>query len=198
MTGIIKIKPPYKPLVQLTYCCGPCSFLWVLYRRGYWIDQEEIAWYCKLKVPKKEAKKFVKKMKIVELKKDAGTSVERLHIYLNKMLKYKQIPLKVEKYSISKVKNHQEFIIKNIKTGNDIMLDFACKPFPEYEFSHGGHVCVVAKFDVDKEIITLGDPSWEKPKFWEVPLKKIIKAMDKKYDGHERGFWIIKPIIRKK
>lgn len=188
----IKVKPSYKPLVQLPYCCGCCAFLWILHRKGYWIDQEEIAWYCKLKIPKKEAKNFVRKMKIAESKKEVGTSPEKMHIYLNKMLKDKKIPLKVEKYPISKIKNPKEFVVKNLKAKNDIMLDFSCKPFPKYKVSWG-HVCVTAGFDTDKEILTLGDPSQLQPKFWKVSLKKIIEAMDKKYDGHERGFLIVSP-----
>lgn len=187
----IKVNPPYKPLVQMTYCCGPCAFLWILHRRGYWVDQEEIAWYCKLKIPKKEAKKFVRKMRIAKSKKDDGTSVEKLHIYLNKMLKDKKIPLSIEKYPISKVKDPKKLLIENLKTGNDVMFDFACKLFPQYQY-HGGHVCVVAEFDPQKEILTLGDPGGSRPKYWKVNLKKIVKSMDKKYDGHERGFWIIK------
>lgn len=189
---LIKVKPAYKPLVQLPYCCGCCAFLWILHRRNYWVDQEELAWYCKLKIPRKEAKNFVRKMRIAKLKKEVGTSPEKMHIYLNGMLKDKKIPLKVERYAISKIKNPKEFIIKNLKAKNDVMLDFSCKPFPKYEISWG-HVCVVAEFDMNKEMLTLGDPSWLQPKFWKVPLKKIVKAMDKRYDGHERGFLIVKP-----
>jgi len=186
----LKVDPPYKPLVQMYHCCGPCSFLWILHRRGYWVDQEEIAWYCKLVIPKSAANKFTRRFKIAKKKEDEGTSPEKMHIYLNKLLKDKKIPLKVEYYSINKVKDPKTLIIENLKAGNDIMLDFACKPFPEYKF-HGGHVCVVAEFDTKKNILTLGDPAWARPKFWKVELDKITKAMDKKYDGHERGFWIV-------
>jgi len=191
MSKIIKVNPPYKPLVQLYECCGPCAFQWILHRRDFWIDQEELAWHCKLKILKKNAKYFVRNMRITKSRKDTGTSVEKMHIYLNKMLKDKKIPLTVEKHPISKIKDPKEFMIENLKKENDIMLDFFCKPFPVYEYE-GGHVCVVSEFNSDKEIITLGDPAGELPKFWKVPLKKIIKSMDKKYDGHERGFWIVK------
>lgn len=193
---IVKVNPPYKPLTEQPYCCGPCSFQWILLRRGYWIDQEEIAEYCKLKVPRKLKKLFVRNIKIAKSKKEEGTSVEKIHIYLKKLLKYKKIPLAVTKHTISKIKDSKKFIIENLKTGNDIMLDFACKPFPEYEFPHGGHVCVVVEFDTDKNILTLGDPAFYKPKFWKVPLQKIVKAMDSKWDGHERGFWIISELKR--
>jgi len=189
---MIKVKPPYKPLVQMPYCCGCCAFLWILNRRGYWIDQEEIAWFCKLKILKRDAKIFSRKMGIVKSKKDAGTSPEKMNVYLNKMLKVKKIPLEVKKYFISQIENPKQLILENLKSGNDIMLDIACKPFRQYTFP-GGHVCVVAEFNPAKEVLTLGDPGQRQPKFWKVSLKKIVKAMDKKYDGSERGFSIIKP-----
>ena len=37
----------------------------------------------------------------------------------------------------------------------------------------------------------VGDPDWTKPKFWKIPLKKLIEGMDNKYDGVKRGFWVI-------
>lgn len=176
----------------MAYCCGPCSFLWVLHRRGYWIDQEEIAWFCKLNIPQKKAKRFVRKMRITKSTGDEGISSAKLDIYLNRMLQKKKIPLKVERYPISKIENPKELIIENLKAGNDIMLAFSCKQFPKFK-SIIGHICVVAEFDSNKGIITLGDPAGSEPKFWQADLKKIVKAMDKKYDGNERGFWIISP-----
>ena len=73
----LKVNPPYKPLVQMPLCCGVCSFLWTLHRRGYWIDQEEIAQACKLHVPKKDAKLFTLKMKIANKKEDEGTGEKK-------------------------------------------------------------------------------------------------------------------------
>ena len=189
---MLKVNPPYKPLVQLPYCCGVCSFQWILFRRGYWADQEEIAWYCKLKILKKDSKKFVRKMRIAKSKKEWGTSVEKFHIYANELLRKKKIPLKIEHHFISKIKNPREFVIKNLKAGHDIMLDFHWFGLGKKDKSWNcGHACVISEFDSNKNILTLGNPSQNQPKFWKVSLNKIVKAMDKKYDGHERGFWII-------
>lgn len=146
-----------------------------------------------MKILKSYAKAFVRKMIIAKSKDDTGTSPYKFHIYANKLLKAKRIPLTIQKYQVSQVKDPTQLIVKNLKAGYDVMLDFACKPFPEYEYDEGGHVVVVSEFDTDKGVLTIGDPSWIHAKFWKVPLKKIVNAMDKKYDGFERGFWVVKP-----
>ncbi|KPJ54961.1 hypothetical protein AMJ47_02750 [Parcubacteria bacterium DG_72] len=175
----------------MPYSCGCCAFLWVLHRKGYWIDQEEIAQRCNLRVPKRDLKKFTRKIKVAKSKKNVGTSPERMHIYLNRLLRAKRIPLIVEKYPISKIENPKEFVVNNLRVKNDIVVSFSCKPFRQYKFSWG-HVCVISGFDLKKEELTLGDPGQNQLKYWKVSLKKITKAMDKKYDGSERGFLLVK------
>jgi len=98
------LTPEYKPLVQMPYCCGPCSFLWVLHRRGYWIDQEEIAKATRLKIPKEYQKRFRLKMLVAKEPKDNGIKPGTFHTYLNRLLKKKKISLNVKRYSISEDK----------------------------------------------------------------------------------------------
>lgn len=183
------MKVEYKPLTQQYRCCGPCAFQWILLRRGFWVDQEEIAWHCRLKVPKDRLNRFTRKMLVAEKKEDEGTITKDFHILLNKMLKEKNIALTVEFHPITTVDNPSELIDTNMQQGNDLMVAFSCKVFPEWN-SILGHVCVIVGFD--GKTLTLGDPSLVRPKFWDAPLDKIIGAMDKKFDGHERGFWVVK------
>ncbi|UCG95461.1 MAG: hypothetical protein JSV92_00190 [archaeon] len=188
---IIKVRPPYKPLVQMHVCCAVCAFLWILHRRGYWVEQEEIAKACNLYVLKKTAKLFGLKMKTAKSAKQEGVNFDKFHIYANRLLKKKKIPLEMEKYSISQIEDSKKFIIKHLKNGEDVMVSFACKPIPQCKCP-AGHVCVVAEFDLKSNTLTLGDSRWTSPKYWKIKLDKIVKAMDKKY-GRERGFWVVKP-----
>ena len=186
---IIKVDPPYKPLVQMPYCCAPCVFLWVLHRRGYWIDQEELVRYCKVRVPRKSAKAFMENIniskKIRGVNKDFGLNIAKL-------LKEKELPFVIETIFISKVKDPKNLITENLKKGNDIILCLHSKPFKRYTFNNG-HCLVISAFDTEAEKLTLGDPSQINSKFWEVPLNNVINAMSKKYDGKERSFFVIKP-----
>lgn len=193
MVETIKIFPPYKPLVQLRWCCAACCIQWVLFRRGFWVDQEEIARYIELKVPKYMAHYFTYPVKTTRKKKKMGTSVH-IEKQTNKMFREKKIPLKIEKYNYEKIKDYAKFIVNNLKKGNDIMLDFHWyglgKRAKSYNF---GHVCVVAGIELnEKPTVILGDPSYNHPKYWKADLKRLVHAMDPKYDGYQRGFWIIK------
>jgi len=186
---MMKLKPEYKPLVQMPYCCGPCSFQWVLHRRGYWIDQEEIAKATRLKIPKEYQKKFRLKMLVAKEPKDNGVKPGTFHSYLNKLLKKKKIPLSVKRFSISEI-NPRKLIMDNLKAGNDIMLSVHGRPFKRYDFDTG-HAMVLSEFDPRSGYLILGDPSQNHSKFWRVKLDKVVEAMDPRFDGSERGFLIV-------
>ena len=185
----MKVNPPYKPLIQMRSCCLPCSILWILHRRGYWIDQESIAKELKLRFPKKAAILFNEKMLVA--KKGQGIGAKNIigkeaHLVGSLFRKHK-IPLKMTTFRISKVGNPRKFILDNMRRGNDIMLSFNWKGLDRKH--NQGHVVVLSEIS-PKDILTLGDPSPMSANFWKVPLDRIIKAMGMEYDGCERGFYI--------
>lgn len=194
---IIKIKPPYKPLTQLPYNCMACALEWVLLRRGLkWIDQEEIGLMLSLKIPKSFAKYYTKTIPVTKQRKYYGTGVftkGQTHKLAQEIFDKYEIPLKIKRFSVHEILNPKEFIVQNLKKGNDILLDFHwCGIGKRSKLWNIGHVCVVSGIVLNKDVeVVLGDPGYFMPKFWSVKLDKLIKAMDKKYDGHERGFWII-------
>ncbi len=195
MIKTVKIVPPYKPLVQLRWCCAACCVQWVLFRRGFWVDQEEIAKYTGLKVPKKMAQYYIYPVKITRKRKDWGTSVH-MEKQINKLFKDKNIPLKIKKYNYSVIKDTTKFIAENLKSSNDIMIDFHWYGLSKRKKSYNwGHVCVVAGVELTKKPkLILGDPGFNQPKYWKADLKKLVSAMSPKYDGHERGFWVISKV----
>jgi hypothetical protein len=184
----MKVSPPYKPLVQMRCCCLPCSILWILHRRGYWIDQESIAKELKIALPKKAIKTFNLKMRVAKRGQGTGAcNIIGKDAYLvGKLFKKYSIPLKMTTFKISKIDDPKKFIEDNMKCGNDIMLSFNWKGLG-YKCNRG-HVVIVS--EMSKNALTIGDPSQVNKKFWKVPLEKIVRAMGKGYDGCERGFYI--------
>jgi len=186
----IKHKKPYKPLVQMPWCCAACAILWVLHRKGYWVDQEVIAKEIKIKIPAKEKNKFTVKLKTCRKEEDCGAPniIGKEYNLINKFFKKHKIPFKHTPYKISKIKDVKQFIIDNLKKENDIMFSFCWrglgKPW------NWGHVVLLSEFDTKTNEILIGDPSPKHPKFWKAKLDKITHAMLPKWDKEERGFYI--------
>jgi hypothetical protein len=189
MKKYLKLNPPYKPLVQMKLCCLPCSVLWILHRRGYWIDQERIAKELRIRLPKKDMKLFNEKMLLRKKRESPGACqiIGKDAYLVDRMFKNHRIPLKMTTFRISKVDDPKKFVTYNIRKGNDIMLSFNWKGLGGKH--NRGHVVVVSEI-TPGGIVTIGDPSQVNSKFWKVPLSRIVKAMDSRYDGHERGFYI--------
>jgi hypothetical protein len=192
---VAKVNPPYKPLTQQKYCCFPCAIQWILLRRNLkWIDQEDIAAMCDMRIPKKLEHLFRRKFKITNKPSDYGTNVyTSKDKHVERLFEKYKIPLKVKRILINEIKDPAEFVFRNIKSGNDLMLDFHWYGLGKRERSWNiGHAVVTSGIKMVKNpVITFGDPRQSGPKFWEVKMSALAKAMDKKYDGHERGFWVI-------
>lgn len=187
---ILKPSPQYKPLVQMKYCCAACSILWILHRRGYWVDQEIIAKEIGIKIPKKFQKLFRVKMKTTRKRSEYGAPrlIAKDSHLVNRFLKKYKIPLKMTPFKISKIKDPKKFIIDNLKKGNDLMLSFHWRGLGKRW--NWGHVCVLAEFDTARNIVTIGDPAYNMPKFWKINLHKLVRAMSSEWDGRERGFYV--------
>lgn len=190
----LRVNPNYKPLVQMRWCCAACAVQWVLCRRGFWVDQEIIAKELDTKIPKNLAKLFSTRLKTCKRKKDCGTMcfANKKSTLVNDFLKKYRIPLKHRTFLISEIKNPKEFLIENIKSGNDILLSFNWKGIGKRW--NWGHIVLISEFNTKINELTLGDPSQENPKFWKIKLNKITHAMLPKWDKIERGFYIFRQI----
>ena len=187
---MVRVNPAYKPLVQLPWCCLPCALLWVLHRRGYWVDQEEIAKLFDVGIPKGVAHRFTRRMRIAKKPKDTGVGETDVAGLMNRLFKQKKIPLVAERHVVSSVKSPKKFVTEHLKAGHDLIVNISCRPFPKYK-SRGGHGCVIAGINHSTGIVTLGDPGGRMPTFWKVHVSKLADAMLPKH-GRERGFWVIK------
>lgn len=185
----LKVNPPYIPLVQQPLCCFACSVQWVLLRRNLkLIDQEEIAQYFGLEIPKKSVKYFTRKIKVTSNRKNYGTKSEKQYNNMNRFFAKYKIPLKAKSFRVSKVNDPQLLISENIKKGNDIITIYHQRGIDKRRYNIG-HVVVIAEIDGDMAIV--GDPSRTSPKFWRVKLRKLVNAMSDRFDGDERGFIVI-------
>lgn len=184
----MKLNPPYKHLVQKPSLCGPACLQMVILRRDLgWIDQEEIAKELGARIGRKQVSSFNTKLKIAkdEDETDRGLQLKefkekKVHDFFAKH----KLSLKAEVFFISQVKNPKSFIQESIKAGNDLMVNFHHKPF--HKEKNWGHFVLVSEISGDK--VTLCDPGTTSKIFWQAPLEKLVRSMEKKYDPLERGF----------
>ncbi len=190
----IKVKPPYISLTQQKLCCVPCAIQWILLRRGLkLVEQEIIGRELDLIVPKKFKHLFIGKVKIGgrHQKRDYGTH-ETDGVKTNKFLKKYKIPLKAKKIFYSEFKDVQhaaEIIVDNLKKGNDMMIvTYLAAIWPKKK---NGHAMLISEIILNKKPkIVVGEPTFMRKKFYELDLAKVIKGMDKKWDGEERGIYV--------
>lgn len=185
-----KINPPYIPLTQQRLCCVPCAVQWVLLRRKLkMFSQEEIGKALDLTIPKKHKKLFIENIKIAKKPKRGYGTKETDGSKINKFFRKHKIPLKVKKVFHSKIKDPVKLIADNLKKGNDLMILTYMSVVKSKE--KYGHALLVSEIILDrKPKLVLGDPSFLNKKFWEVDLDKVIRGMDKRFDGEERGIYV--------
>lgn len=188
----IKAKPPYIPLTQQKYCCfAACIQMILLRRKMPLFSQEEIGWHLCLIVPKSVKKLFNKARAGKKPKTGYGTQESKKGCSLNAFFNKKKIPLKCERHWISEIKEPHEFVLKNLRKGNDIIALYNNKGINRGG-EPSGHACIVSEIILGKKPgLTLIDPDFKNKKYNKVYLGKLCNAMSNKYDKNERGFWII-------
>lgn len=187
----VAIKPPYTPLTQQRMCCVPCAVQWVLLRRKLPIfGQEEIGCALDLTVPARHGKLFGTDV-IVRKKPPAhgwGSKTDNPKPF-NDFFKKRGLPLRAKYIPYSELKEPADLIEHNIKKGNDVMfVTFMGIINKKHRW---GHALVVSAIKRGKEaFVTVGDPNFIAPKFYDLPLKKIVKGMSKRHGKMERGLYI--------
>jgi hypothetical protein len=184
----ISQKPFYRPIKQKPYCCVPACVSMILDRRKIEHgSQEEIGYELGLIVPEEKTHLFTKIRTGKKPIAGYGTQVNKKeHSITNYFFKNK-IKLKEAYYSSEKVKGIRNFIIENLKNGNDLIVCFNNKKL------HGGedlgHVSLIQ--NINNNIVTLIDPENGVPNKRKVKLQKLVEAM--KYHGKKKrgGFWVI-------
>lgn len=186
---VIKINPPYKHLVQKKNLCGSACIQMILFRHGVWIEQEELAYKLGTKINGKDADLYLMPFR----KASDGSSKIGMKLkdfnkpkIKNALKKYR---FNIGIHRISTVKSPEKFFIKNLKENNDVIINFWWKPINGVDF---GHYVLLSEFNTVTKKIKVCDPGQNKRSFWEVRLDKLVKGMNKKFDGNERGFLVVK------
>jgi hypothetical protein len=188
----MNIEPKYKHLVQKPQFCFPTIVSMVCLRKGYWLDQEDIAKDLGIKVTKKVSKSFNYKFEIAKNILEAGYDVGSIDVKkLNTIFKKHKIPIIAEFKKISEINDVDEFILENIKNNNDLGMLFLWKAFgKKVDY---GHYVLVLSYNSKTKIVEVCDPASEGTKsFWSSKISKFMSGMSSKWDGKERGFIIFK------
>lgn len=191
----VKVKTPYTPLTQQRLCCVPCAIQWILLRNKLPIfTQEQIGRALRLTVPTKYKRLFGKGIRIVSKKPSRGYGTQVTTAGpLNSFFKRHNVPMKVTRIPHSKLCDPVEIISSNLKKGNDIMLQTFMSPLDKKK--QFGHALVVSEIFPGKNLkLIVGDPDFFAPKFYEVPLSKVLKGMKKEIGKRERELYIFERI----
>ncbi len=186
---ILKLEPAYIPVVQQKSCCVPCCIQWVLLRRRLpLISQEEIGKMLDLHISPEFSHLFINKF-LTTKHTWGGYGTNVTNKTLNTIFKKYKLPLEGEYIHINEIKTPKEFIIKNLRENNDVLVLFTRTGIGQ---KGGGHMGTIMEFDTATDEVLLGDSSPNRLKKYVTKLDKLIDAMSNKWDGSERGFVIIK------
>ncbi|MBI4163579.1 MAG: C39 family peptidase [Candidatus Aenigmarchaeota archaeon] len=186
--SILKVNPPYRHFVQKRQFCGPTCIQMILFRRGFKVNQERLAYNIGTFVDVKDRKHYSLKFKT------AHTGDSRIGIMLKDFEKprmksvLKKYGLRVKVYRVNQINNVPKFLETNIRKNKDTIINFWWKPIDGTDW---GHHVLLSKLDTKKRKISVCDPGSKKDKFWTIKIDKLVKCMSKEFDGNERGFVVI-------
>lgn len=191
MPNVIPKDTRYVPLTQQKSCCVPTSISIVMYKRGIPLVPIELLGYHLGLIVAPENKKLFYHPRVGKRPPAGyGTRVSLKKYSPNAAFKKLKIPLKLVVYPISSFKTKQEFVnfaAGCVKKDRDVLV---C-------FNHGlvggskennGHVCVLDTIYPKRGVVRLIDPSSSQPKWREIKVTQLKKAME----GHPTktgGFW---------
>jgi len=187
------LTPGYKHIIQKPQLCFPTNVSMVCLRRGYWLDQEDIARELDIKITKEVSGAFNHKFKIAKNILEAGYDVQKINIKkLNSIFRKHKILIRAEFKKISEIEDVNKFIINNIRKNNDLSILFLWKAFGRKV--NYGHYVLISSYDANTKIVEVCDPIQKNKSFWNSKIFKFISGMEDKWDGKERGFFIFKSL----
>lgn len=187
----LKINPGYKHLVQKEDFCGAACIQMALFRKGVFIDQEELAKDLGIRIARKHRNLYIKKFR--QLPNNHGHLGINLDDFKsNKMKKIlRKYGLVCDIAYLNKIDNHREFIIENIRKNNDIMTNIYLKPIRNVDT---GHYVLISEFDNRNDVVTICDPSFSSKSFWNITLEDLLNSMSYKWTGKYRGFLVLRGV----
>lgn len=191
MKNIIPKDTRYIPLTQQRSCCVPTSISIVMYKLGLPLrPQELLGRYLGLIVSKESKGLFWNPRTGKKPKAGYGTRTRLKQYNPNSAFKKLGIPLKMTVHPIDKFKTKKDFVsfvLNCVKRSKNILVCFNQGVLSNNN-KNAGHVCVVDQIYPSKDTIRLIDPSSNQPKWREVKINKLKKAMEL-HPAKGGGFW---------
>ncbi len=180
MKNITPKDTRYVPLTQQKSCCVPASISMVMYKLGIpLMPQELLGYHLGLILDKKDQHLFWNARTGKRPKAGFGTQTSKKQYNANSVFKKLGIPLEEINYPVGKFKTKKElvsFVSDGVKKDKNILVILKSGILNDSE-STNGHACVIDRIYPAKDIIRLIDPSSGQPKWREIKIDKLIKAM---------------------
>jgi hypothetical protein len=197
MKEIIPSDSKYIPITQQKWCCVPACIQMIMLRHGLkLIPAELIGYELGLIVPKEDSELFWNPRIGSRPNAGFGTQIQIDEFSINNAFKRLNMPLSVLYKLIGQfdsVDDLREFF-NRINENLDYLICFDWKELFDEEYS-GGHVCVLDKVDLERDILRIIDPEYESPKWREVTIEKMYKAMKAHGAKNSAGFWVFEKTL---
>jgi len=186
MNNIIPKDTRYVPLIQQKSCCMPASINMVLYKLGLpLIPQELLGHHLGLIVAKEDKHLFWRASTGKKPKSGHGTRIFLKQYNPNIAFKKLGILLRMMIYPVTEFESDRElisFVSSKIKDDKNILVRLS-SGILNNNGKNSGHVCVVDKIYPKENKIRIIDPSPSQPKWREIKISKLKKAMELHPDG---------------
>lgn len=195
METVVPKDSRYTPLTQQKWCCVPTCIQMVMLKHKIPLQPAElIGYHMGLVVPKNDKKYFYNVRTGPKPPAGYGTQAGKQY-NPNAVFKKLKIPLKMSWQLINKFSDLDQFrkyLGKVESSGKDTLICYDWYAlFLSGVKQRNGHVCVLDKVYLDKNIVRIIDPDWEAPRWREIKITALYKAMQIHGVGNCAGFWEI-------
>jgi len=193
---IIPKDTRYLPLTQQKSCCVPASISIVMYKLGLpLLPQELLGYHLGLIVAEEDKPLFWHPRTGKRPLHGYGTQIGLKAYDPNLAFKRLDIQLKMTIHPIDQFKTESKFIAfvtSSIREDKHMLVCFHQGKLSNDD-KQGGHVCVIDKIYPHRKIIRLIDPSPNRPKWREVKISLLKKAMEL-HPTNGGAFWELEKI----
>ena len=185
------LSPRYTPLVQKPFCCNVTCLMMILYRHGFGLfDQEALAEFFKIKIPRSVQAYFNVKLPHLKSKREEGgmRTIDSKNL-VNKFFKKHKIQLHAVDVKASNIKNLHKFISEHLRMNHDLWVEYKSHEIHREDAVHDNVIESIRRTKTGA-FVTLIDPFSEHKTRFEVPIAKIERAISDKF-GRETGFLVI-------
>ncbi len=196
MKNIVPEDSRYIPLTQQKWCCVPTCIQMVMIRHNIpLVSAELIGYHMGLVVPEDALKYFWNARTGSRPPAGYGTQAGKPQYGPNAVFKKLNIPLQMSWSLINKFKTldaFRDYLSRLEQSDKDTLVCFDWPSlFDTKRKEQWGHVCVLDRVFIKQNKIGIIDPDPDAPKWREIPIPDLYKAMV--FHGKEKsgGFWEI-------